>query len=66
MSTRKIVLSIILIIILTLTFFSNLIFKNNETPTEVIKFDTGDTAWTLQYTLSKKQYKNYNYRFLGQ
>ena len=50
MSTRKIVLSIILIIILTLTFFSNLIFKNNETPTEVIKFDTGDTAWMIVAT----------------
>lgn len=50
MSTRKIVLSIILIIILTLTFFSDLIFKNNETPTEVIKFDTGDTAWMIVAT----------------
>ena len=50
MSTRKIVLSIILIAILTLTFFSNLIFKNNETPTEVIKFDTGDTAWMIVAT----------------
>ena len=50
MSIRKIVLSIILIVILTLTFFSNLIFKNNETPTEVIKFDTGDTAWMIVAT----------------
>jgi Amt family ammonium transporter len=50
MSTRKIVLSIILIAILTITFFSNLIFKNNETPTEVIKFDTGDTAWMIVAT----------------
>ena len=50
MSTRKIVLSIILIAILTLTFFSNLIFKNNKTPTEVIKFDTGDTAWMIVAT----------------
>ena len=50
MSTRKIVLSIILIAILTLTFFSNLIFKNNKTPTEVIKFDTGDSAWMIVAT----------------
>ena len=50
MSTRKIVLSIILIAILTLTFFSNLIFKNNETTSEVIKFDTGDTAWMIVAT----------------
>jgi Amt family ammonium transporter len=50
MSARKIVLSLILVIVLTLTFFSNLIFKNNETPTEVIKFDTGDTAWMIVAT----------------
>ena len=50
MSARKIVLSVILIIVLTLTFFSNLIFKNNETPTEIIEFDTGDTAWMIVAT----------------
>ena len=50
MSARKIVLSLILVIVLTLTFFSNLIFKNNETPNEVIKFDTGDTAWMIVAT----------------
>jgi Amt family ammonium transporter len=50
MSTRKIVLSIILIAILTLTFFSNHIFKNNPTPTQIIKFDTGDTAWMIVAT----------------
>jgi Amt family ammonium transporter len=50
MSARKIILSLILVIVLTLTFFSNLIFKNNETPTEVIKFDTGDTAWMIVAT----------------
>jgi Amt family ammonium transporter len=50
MSIRKIVLSVILIIILTLTFFSNLIFKNNATTYQAIKFDTGDTAWMIVAT----------------
>lgn len=50
MSIRKIVLSVILIIILTLTFFSNLIFKNNATTNQAIKFDTGDTAWMIVAT----------------
>jgi Amt family ammonium transporter len=50
MSARKIVLSLILIIVLILTFFSNLIFKSNATPTQIIKFDTGDTAWMIVAT----------------
>lgn len=50
MSTRKIVLSILLIVILILTVFSNLIFQNRITPLEVSKFDTGDTAWMIMAT----------------
>ena len=50
MSTRKIVLSVILITIVLLTLFSNVIFKNPTTSTEVIKFDTGDTAWMIVAT----------------
>ena len=47
---RKIVLSVILITILILTFFSNLIFTNNKTPLTISKFDTGDTAWMIVAT----------------
>ena len=47
MKPRRIVLSVILITILILTFFSNLIFKNDTTPTEIVKFDSGDTAWMI-------------------
>ena len=50
MSTRKIVLSVILITIVLLTFFSNLIFQNRATPMVVSKFDTGDTAWMIVAT----------------
>jgi len=50
MSIRKITLSIILCIILILTFFSNLIFKSNATASETAKFDTGDTAWMIVAT----------------
>jgi Amt family ammonium transporter len=50
MKPRKIVLSVILIIILILTFFSNLIFQNSTTPSEIAKFDTGDTAWMIMAT----------------
>jgi Amt family ammonium transporter len=50
MSTRKIVLSILLITILILTVFSNFIFQNRTTPLEVSKFDTGDTAWMIMAT----------------
>ena len=50
MSIRKIVLSVILITIVLLTLFSNVIFKNPTTSTEVIKFDTGDTAWMIVAT----------------
>ena len=50
MSTRKIALSVILITILILTFFSNLIFQNHATPVAITKFDTGDTAWMIVAT----------------
>jgi len=47
---RKIVLSILLTTILILTFFSNLIFRNNAIPAETVQFDTGDTAWMIVAT----------------
>ncbi|MGC4039290.1 MAG: ammonium transporter [Flavobacterium sp.] len=50
MSTRKIVLSITLTVILILTFFSNLIFKSQAAAPSAIKFDTGDTAWMIVAT----------------
>lgn len=50
MSTRKIVLSVILTTLLILTLFSNLIFKNSTTPPRVAQFDTGDTAWMIMAT----------------
>ena len=50
MKPRRIVLSVILITILILTFFSNLIFQNNTTPTGIAKFDAGDTAWMIVAT----------------
>lgn len=46
---RKVILSVILMALLGVTFFSNLIFTNNGTPT-TIKFDTGDTAWMIVAT----------------
>lgn len=46
---RKIVLSIILITLLVITFFSNLIF-NQKTITTTTQFDTGDTSWMLVAT----------------
>lgn len=47
---RKIVLTVLLAAILILTFFSNLIFRNNATPTQTAQFDTGDTAWMIVAT----------------
>ncbi len=46
---RKVILSVILMALLGVTFFSNLIFTNNAAPT-TIKFDTGDTAWMIVAT----------------
>jgi Amt family ammonium transporter len=47
---RKIILSIILVTILILTFFSNLFLSDNPTPIEILKFDTGDVAWMIVAT----------------
>ena len=47
---RKIILSVILIAILVVTFFSNLILTDNPIPAELVKFDTGDTAWMIVAT----------------
>ena len=47
---RKIILSVILITILVLTFFSNALFPDSPLPTEAVKFDTGDTAWLIVAT----------------
>lgn len=46
---RKIILSIILISLLAVTFFSNLIF-NQKTISTTTQFDTGDTSWMLVAT----------------
>jgi Amt family ammonium transporter len=46
---RKIVLSIILITLLVVTFFSNLIFHQNTISTTT-QFDTGDVSWMLVAT----------------
>lgn len=47
---RKVVLSIILISLLVVTFFSNLIFNQTAIPTTATHFDTGDTSWMLVAT----------------
>jgi Amt family ammonium transporter len=47
---RKIILSIILITILVFSFFSNFILSENQSQSETIKFDTGDTAWMIVAT----------------
>jgi len=47
---RKIILSVILITILVLSFFSNSILSDNPVPAEAVKFDTGDTAWMIVAT----------------
>ncbi|WP_348797024.1 ammonium transporter [Flavobacterium adhaerens] len=45
---RKIVLSVILITILVLSYFSNYFLTGHTTnPSEISKFDTGDTAWMI-------------------
>ena len=46
---RKIILSIILISLLVLTFFSNLIF-NQKSIAATTQFDTGDVSWMLVAT----------------
>jgi Amt family ammonium transporter len=47
---RKIILSVILITILVLTLFSNFILSDQPIPSELITFDTGDTAWMIVAT----------------
>ena len=47
---RKIVLSVLLITIIIITFFSNLIFTDIPFTTNAVKFDTGDTAWMIVAT----------------
>lgn len=47
---RKIVLSIILTLLIILTFFSNSLLPENAASKAVIKFDTGDTAWMIVAT----------------
>jgi Amt family ammonium transporter len=47
---RKNILSIILITILVFSFFSNFILSENQSQSETIKFDTGDTAWMIVAT----------------
>ena len=47
---RKVILSVILITILVLTLFSNYFLTNSATPSEAVKFDTGDTAWMIVAT----------------
>jgi len=47
---RKIILSILLIVLMVVTFFSNILLEDNPIPTEAVKFDTGDTAWMIVAT----------------
>ncbi len=47
---RKIVLSVLLIVILGITFFSNIILTESSVSGESLKFDTGDTAWMIVAT----------------
>ena len=47
---RKAILILILITLLSLTFFSHLIFTENPVSATVLKFDTGDTAWMIVAT----------------
>ncbi len=47
---RKIILSIILILLLIVTLFSNLIFDQASAITTTTHFDTGDTSWMLVAT----------------
>lgn len=47
---RKIILSVILITMMGLTFFSNLFLTDASAPAIAPKFDTGDTAWMIVAT----------------
>jgi ammonium transporter, Amt family len=47
---RKITLSVILVLLLVFTVFSNFFFTGNPIPTEIPKFDSGDIAWMIVAT----------------
>lgn len=47
---RKIILSLILISLLLLSFFSNFITESNLNSNQILSFDTGDTAWMIVST----------------
>jgi Amt family ammonium transporter len=47
---RKIILSVILIILLVLTICTNFMFPETPIPIPEVKFDTGDTAWMIVAT----------------
>jgi Amt family ammonium transporter len=47
---RKIVLSVLLIVLLVVTFFSNLFSISNTQNLPEVKFDSGDTAWMIVAT----------------
>jgi Amt family ammonium transporter len=47
---RKIILSILLISLLIVTFFSNRIFNQNTITSTTTEFDTGDTSWMIVAT----------------
>ena len=47
---RKIILSIILISVLGVTFFSTFLLTSDIVPDQPVKFDTGDTAWMIVAT----------------
>ena len=47
---RKVILTILLIIILVLTLFSNYLLVDNSAPAKTLYFDTGDTAWMIVAT----------------
>ncbi len=47
---RKIILSVILILLLVISLFSNSILSENPLPAVAATFDTGDTAWMIVAT----------------
>lgn len=47
---RKIVLSVLLIVLLVITFFSNALSVSNTQNIPEVKFDSGDTAWMIVAT----------------
>ena len=47
---RKIILSVVLILLLIFSFFSNFITVERSIPLKAVSFDTGDTAWMIVAT----------------